>query len=252
MSDAIRSPARKPAIVAPLSRYLAVAEIARSITFYRDVLGFDFGISPRRARHSRGSRGDVRSCRNPDRRAQERTGQHWYAADRAVWPSCSSKPTTWPCCATLSSHTAGSRVSSKRSTGSRCGCSRSKTRTDTRCGSGNHFNRQIRRVPRNTSSKRSCPACRCPTYRRVSAYYRDVLGFKVNYAQADIGVMDRDDVTILLIARSTQNTPGLGRVTFTYATLTFATCRANGQRGKRSRRAGQPSVGPPSTLGARP
>ena len=34
------------------------------------------------------------------------------------------------------------------------------------------------------------------------AYYRDVLGFKVNYAQHDIGVMDRDDVRILLIART--------------------------------------------------
>ena len=41
------------------------------------------------------------------------------------------------------------------------------------------------------------------------AYYRDVLGFKVNYAQADIGVMDRDDVTILLIARTAKHT-GIG------------------------------------------
>jgi hypothetical protein len=29
------------------------------------------------------------------------------------------------------------------------------------------------------------------------AYYRDVLGFKVNFAQDDLGVMDRDSVTIL-------------------------------------------------------
>jgi uncharacterized glyoxalase superfamily protein PhnB len=41
------------------------------------------------------------------------------------------------------------------------------------------------------------------------AYYRDVLGFKVNYAQADIGVMYRDDVTILLIARTARHT-GIG------------------------------------------
>lgn len=34
------------------------------------------------------------------------------------------------------------------------------------------------------------------------AYYREVLGFSVNYAQHDIGVMDRDDVRLLLIARS--------------------------------------------------
>jgi catechol 2,3-dioxygenase-like lactoylglutathione lyase family enzyme len=34
------------------------------------------------------------------------------------------------------------------------------------------------------------------------AYYRDVLGFHVNYQQHDLGVMDRDDVRLLLIART--------------------------------------------------
>ena len=34
------------------------------------------------------------------------------------------------------------------------------------------------------------------------AYYRDVLGFKINYQQDDLGVMDRDAITILLIART--------------------------------------------------
>jgi uncharacterized glyoxalase superfamily protein PhnB len=38
------------------------------------------------------------------------------------------------------------------------------------------------------------------------AYYRDVLGFKVNYAQHDIGVMDRDEVRLLLIARTERHT----------------------------------------------
>lgn len=33
------------------------------------------------------------------------------------------------------------------------------------------------------------------------AYYRDVLGFSVNYAQHDLGVMDRDSARVLLIAR---------------------------------------------------
>jgi catechol 2,3-dioxygenase-like lactoylglutathione lyase family enzyme len=41
------------------------------------------------------------------------------------------------------------------------------------------------------------------------AYYRDVLGFRVNYAQHDLGVMDRDAVTVLLIARTAQHT-GIG------------------------------------------
>jgi len=41
------------------------------------------------------------------------------------------------------------------------------------------------------------------------AYYRDVLGFKINYAQHDLGVMDRDDVTVLLIAK-TERYQGIG------------------------------------------
>lgn len=41
------------------------------------------------------------------------------------------------------------------------------------------------------------------------AYYRDLLGFKINHAQHDIGVMERDEITVLLIAR-TANHQGIG------------------------------------------
>jgi uncharacterized glyoxalase superfamily protein PhnB len=41
------------------------------------------------------------------------------------------------------------------------------------------------------------------------AHYRDVLGFHVNYQQHDLGVMDRDDVRLLLIAR-TERHKGIG------------------------------------------
>lgn len=41
------------------------------------------------------------------------------------------------------------------------------------------------------------------------AYYQKVLGFKINYAQEDLGVMFRDDVTILLITRTDAHT-GIG------------------------------------------
>jgi uncharacterized glyoxalase superfamily protein PhnB len=40
-------------------------------------------------------------------------------------------------------------------------------------------------------------------------HYRDVLGFTVNYAQHDIAVMDRDNVRLLLIARTPAHT-GIG------------------------------------------
>lgn len=41
------------------------------------------------------------------------------------------------------------------------------------------------------------------------SHYRDVLGFSVNYEQHDIGVMDRDSVRLLLIAR-TESHSGIG------------------------------------------
>ena len=47
-------------------------------------------------------------------------------------------------------------------------------------------------------------------------HYRDVLGFGVNYSQHDIGVMDRDEVRVLLIARSPRHT-GIGSCAFSVA-----------------------------------
>jgi predicted enzyme related to lactoylglutathione lyase len=45
------------------------------------------------------------------------------------------------------------------------------------------------------------------------AYYRDTLGFKINYQQHDLGVMDPDSVTVLLIAR-TERHNGIGSAAF--------------------------------------
>ena len=40
-------------------------------------------------------------------------------------------------------------------------------------------------------------------------YYREVLGFQINYAQANLAVMDRDRVRLLLVARTERHT-GIG------------------------------------------
>ena len=45
------------------------------------------------------------------------------------------------------------------------------------------------------------------------AYYRDVLGFDINYQQHDIGVLDRDATRLLLIAR-TERHRGIGSCYF--------------------------------------
>jgi len=60
-------------------------------------------------------------------------------------------------------------------------------------------------------------------------YYRDVLGFKINYQQHDVGVMDRDQVTILLIARTDRH-KGIGSAEFYVADADalYAELRAKG------------------------
>jgi catechol 2,3-dioxygenase-like lactoylglutathione lyase family enzyme len=61
------------------------------------------------------------------------------------------------------------------------------------------------------------------------AYYRDVLGFSVNYEQHDLGVMDRDAVRLLLIARTARH-KGIGSA-YVYvenADALYAELRAKG------------------------
>jgi catechol 2,3-dioxygenase-like lactoylglutathione lyase family enzyme len=45
------------------------------------------------------------------------------------------------------------------------------------------------------------------------AWYRDILGFRINYQQSDLGVMDRDAITILLIVRTADH-KGIGSCEF--------------------------------------
>jgi len=61
------------------------------------------------------------------------------------------------------------------------------------------------------------------------AHYRDVLGFHINHQQDDLGVMDRDRITVLLIPR-TDNRPGIGSA-YVYvedADALYAELRAKG------------------------
>jgi uncharacterized glyoxalase superfamily protein PhnB len=58
-----------------------------------------------------------------------------------------------------------------------------------------------------------------------------VLGFRINYQQHDLGVMDRDDITVLLIARTERHT-GIGSayVYVANADTLYAELRAKGAK----------------------
>ncbi|MBM3724916.1 MAG: hypothetical protein FJW40_05790 [Acidobacteria bacterium] len=55
--------------------------------------------------------------------------------------------------------------------------------------------------------QQTLPELPCGDVAAAVDYYRDVLGFRINHQQDDLGVMDRDLITVLLVPRSPAN-PG--------------------------------------------
>jgi hypothetical protein len=78
--------------------------------------------------------------------------------------------------------------------------------------------------------EKALPELPCNDVAAAIAHYRDVLGFRINYSQHDLGVRDRDNVTVLLIARMTRHT-GIGSADFYIADADalHAELRADGQ-----------------------
>lgn len=206
-------------ITAPLSRFLAVADVERSVAYYRDVLGFevrevqgDHGFpataevvsGPARVQLGRddAARGGVREG-HPRGSAILFFETDDVSALRAAVLARGGKPSdlekvNWikyrvfelrdPDGHTLwfgqSYHEAGAEPETP-------------TVAEMRIPSGTGQLRKI--IPE--FPLRNIPA--------GVAHYRDVLGFRVNYAQDDFGILDRDSVTIALIPR-TERHQGIG------------------------------------------
>lgn len=77
---------------------------------------------------------------------------------------------------------------------------------------GESYHRKSPDRPRRMMT-RVMPELPCADVPAAVTHYRDVLGFAVNYEQEDIGVMDRDEVRLLLVARTDQH-GGLGAASF--------------------------------------
>ena len=61
---------------------------------------------------------------------------------------------------------------------------------------GQSYHQKSPNRPRRMMS-RAMPELPCDDVPAAVKHYRDVLGFGVNYEQADLGVMDRDEVRLL-------------------------------------------------------
>ena len=188
-------------VASPVMRFLPVADLSRSIAFYRDVLRFQI----------REEKDVVEAVMGP---ARIRFGKEGYA------------PTDWntakgPGSAILflQSEDVDALHAVVRSRGGKpSGIERVnwiKMRMfEIRDPDGNvlwfgqsyHVDQDSpsRRDAQPPGLRQALPALPFDDLKAAVAYFRDVLGFRINYQQADLGVMDRDAISVLLIARTAE------------------------------------------------
>jgi len=197
---------RAKKIASPVMRYVAVADLGRAIAFYRDVLGFEVRAEEEGAEAILGP-------------ARIRLGTEGYAA--ADWST--PKP---PGSAILFLHsedvealrTAIAARGGNPSTIERVNWIkmrmfevRDPDHNVLWFGQSYHQRQDTpsRRDGQPQGMRQALPELPCGDVAAAVAWYRDVLGFRINYQQQDLGVMDRDAITLLLIARTERHT-GIG------------------------------------------
>ena len=198
-ADSIPLPPR-PALVAPVSQYLGVIDAARSVAFYRDVLGFsvhdvldDSGVSavaevahgPARIQFGVDASGNASSRRVLFFETDDVAAMREAVAAHGGLPTA-LQDVNW----------IKVRMFEVRDPDGHT------------LWFGQPYGGPD--VPRPQHQLRSImPELPLDDVSAGVAYYRDVLGFEINYQQHDLGVMDRDDVRLLLIAR-TERHIGIG------------------------------------------
>jgi catechol 2,3-dioxygenase-like lactoylglutathione lyase family enzyme len=198
----------KRQIASPAMRYVAVASLDQSIAFYRDVLGFQV---TKHEDESEATLGPVRI----------RLGKTGYP------PGDLSFATVRPAGSAILFLQASNVEAAHAELRSRGGAPSDIEKVnwikmrmfETRDPDGNvlwfgqSYHEQpdspSRRKPQPHGLREALPELPFDDVPAAVAYYRDVLGFRINYQQDDLGVMYRDAITVLLISRTEQHT-GIG------------------------------------------
>lgn len=196
-------------IASPVARMLPVADVKRSVAFYRDVLGFEVKLQH-------------------DGSAEARLGPAQISLSRmeataGASPSKSSRPAGAAVVFLQTEDVLAMHVALRARGGSTSDIERvnwiKMSMFEVRDPDGNvlwfgqSFHKEqdspSRRDAQPHGLRQALPELPCDNVAAAVAYYRDVLGFRINYQQDDLGVMDRDAITVLLIARSEQH-QGIG------------------------------------------
>lgn len=211
----MEQPPDKTTITSPVSRHLVVSDVARSVTFYCDVLGFD--TAPATSQSSVPSQAEV--VYGPARirfytqegvadgsgppsprgsamvffEVEDVQGMHAAIAARGGNPSLPEK-VNW-----IKLELFEVRDPDGHALWFGKSYHEFYSHLHIEAGQG-----QLRKI---------MPEIPLSDVSAGIAYYRDILGFSINYQQHDLGVMDRDSVRLLLVARTAQHT-GIGSCSF--------------------------------------
>jgi uncharacterized glyoxalase superfamily protein PhnB len=189
-----------PTIVAPVSRHLEVTDIARTVAFYRDVLGFEVRAQPGQPPEL--TLGPARlTLGTADPKTVERNRSILFfetddvAATYDILAARGAKPTVPEDVNWIKMRMIEVRDPDGHT-----------------LWFGNGFGGPDTKQPQRMLRK-VMPELPFTNVATAVVHYRDVLGFEVNYAQHDLGVVDRDGMRVLLIARTAQHT-GIGSCSF--------------------------------------
>jgi uncharacterized glyoxalase superfamily protein PhnB len=206
--SAIDPRASEPTITAPVSRYLGAADISRAVNFWRDVLGF----------HVRGSSSDGSAIDLTCGRGRVRLGARDWAPD---FSGDSRQPGSaivfFETDDVAAMHAAIRRRGGRPTDLEKVNWIKMEM-FEVRDPDGHaiwfgqsyHSDSPPRPRVMMQVVMPELPLDDVPAGVR---HYRDVLGFKINYEQHDIGVLDRDAARVLLIAR-TPDHRGIGSAYF--------------------------------------
>ncbi len=198
---------RAKKIASPVMRSVAVADISRSVTFYRDVLGFDIRV------HADGADavlGPARIHLGPE--APSPTG-HSAQVRRAGSTVLFLQTEDVAAMHSAVQARGGSPSEIERVNWIKMQMFEVRDPDGNVLWFGQSFHKEqdspSRRDAQPHGIRQALPELPSDNVAAAVAYYRDVLGFRINYQQDDLGVMERDAITILLIAR-TEMHKGIG------------------------------------------
>jgi uncharacterized glyoxalase superfamily protein PhnB len=190
-----------PAIVNPVMRFIGVADKDRATAFYRDVLGFAM----------REQEGGIEAHYGP---ARIRFGDKDYAPDDWDRPGPAGAAMLFFETDDIAAMRAailerGGRASEiEKVNWIKMRMFAIRDPDGHTLWYGQSYDQPVRPAP-PPMMRNALPELPFDDVGRAVAYYRDVLGFGINYQQHDLGVMDRDAITVLLIAR-TEHHKGIG------------------------------------------